>query len=71
MDVIVLRVFEPSEEFKGKCIAIIRRNNDDDDKLGITPQGKDNTDDQIIPLVEFQERFFTSEIVRQESSEPF
>ena len=38
--------------------------NDDDDKLVVVPEGKNYTDEEIRVLTEFQERFFTSEIIR-------
>ena len=69
LDAYILGIFEPLGEFKGQCIAIVRRKNDDD-KLVLTPPGRDYTDEQIIALVEFQEWFFISEVVRAESSEP-
>ena len=64
VDAYVLGVFEPIEEFKWKCIAVIHRTNDDDDKLIVVPNGIKYTDDQINALTEFQERFFESEIIR-------
>lgn len=64
LDCYVLGVFEPIETFKGKCIAIIRRKNDNDDKLIVVPENKIYTDEQIIALTEFQERFFDIEILR-------
>jgi inorganic pyrophosphatase len=64
-DAYVLGVFEPISEFTGKCIAIVHRLNDDDDKLVIVPEGKEYSDEQIFALVEFQERFFKSEIIRK------
>lgn len=64
MDAYVLGVFEPLKEFTGRCVAVIRRLDDDDDKLVLTPEGRDFTDDQIKALTEFQERFFKSVIVR-------
>jgi inorganic pyrophosphatase len=64
LDAYVLGIFEPIEAFTGKCIAIIHRLNDDDDKLIVTPLEKTYTDDQITALTEFQERFFTSIILR-------
>ncbi len=64
IDAYVLGVFEPIEEFKGLCVAIIHRTNDDDDKLIVVPQGKNYNDEQIKALTEFQERFFESEIIR-------
>ena len=64
LDAYLLGVFEPVKSYVGKCIAIIHRTNDDDDKLVIAPESKDYTDDQIRALTEFQERFFKSEIIR-------
>ena len=63
LDVYVLGVFEPIDEFEGKCIAIIHRTNDNDDKLVVVPEGKSYTNDQIEALTEFQERFFEHEII--------
>ena len=45
LDCYILGVFEPISEFKGKCIAIIQRTNDNDDKLIIAPEDKNDTDD--------------------------
>ena len=63
LDCYVLGVFEPLDKFKGKCIAVIHRTNDDDDKLIIVPEGKNYSDDDIRALTEFQERFFESIII--------
>lgn len=65
IDCYVLGVFEPINEFYGKCIAVIHRTNDDDDKLIIT-DGKNYSDDAINALVEFQERYFEHIIIRKE-----
>ena len=64
LDCYLLGVFEPVEEFTGKCIAIIHRTNDNDDKLIIVPDGKEYSNDAIEALTEFQERFFEHEIIR-------
>ncbi|MDA3839799.1 MAG: inorganic diphosphatase [Patescibacteria group bacterium] len=64
IDAYVLGVFEAVNEFEGKCVAIIHRTNDDDDKLIIVPENKNYSDEQIIALTEFQEKFFKSEIIR-------
>ncbi len=64
LDCYVLGVFEPVKEFEGKCIAVIKRINEDDDKLIIVPRDKDYSNEQIEALTEFQERYFKSEIIR-------
>ena len=64
LDCYILGVFEPISEFKGKCIAIIQRTNDNDDKLIIVPEDKDYSNDAIEALVEFQERYFEHKLVR-------
>ncbi len=63
LDCYVLGVYEPLEEFEGKCIAIIHRLNDNDDKLIVVPEGKKFSIREIEVLVEFQERFFKHEII--------
>ena len=64
LDCYILGVFEPLETFKGKCIAIIHRTNDNDDKLIVVPEGRNYSNEEIRALTEFQERFFESEIIR-------
>lgn len=64
LDCYVLGVFEPLETFTGKCIAIIHRTNDNDDKLIIVPENEMLSDDQIRVLTAFQEKLFESEIIR-------
>ena len=63
LDAYLLGVFEPVETYTGKVIAIIRRQDDNDDKLIVVPADKSYTPDQIRALTEFQERFFKSEII--------
>jgi inorganic pyrophosphatase len=48
----------------GRCIAVVHRLDDDDDKLIVVPEGRQFSDEQIQALVEFQERFFTAIILR-------
>ena len=64
LDAYVLGQIEPVKVFEGLCIAVIHRLNDDEDKLVLTPAGKEFTDEQIRDLTDFQERFFRSEILR-------
>lgn len=64
LDCYVLGIFEPIREFYGKCIAIVHRTNDNDDKLVVVPEQIEYSNDAIDALVEFQERFFEHIIIR-------
>ncbi len=64
IDCYVLGIHDSIDTFTGKCIAIIHRLNDDDDKLIITSEDKNFTDSEIRVLTDFQEKFFESEIIR-------
>lgn len=64
LDCYVLGEYKPLSEFKGKCIAIIHRLNDDDDKLILAPENRNFTNAEIRLLTDFQERFYKSEIIR-------
>lgn len=64
LDCYVLGVDKPLDNFTGKCIAIIHRTNDNDDKLIIVPDGMNFTDEEIRNLTNFQEKYFKSIIIR-------
>ena len=64
LDCYVLGIYEPLETFKGKCIAIIHRLNDNDDKLIIVPENRSFSNKEIKALTNFQEQYFKSEIIR-------
>ena len=64
LDCYVLGIFEPVESFSGRCIAIIHRINDNDDKLVVVPDNTCFSDGEIRVLTKFQERFFESIIIR-------
>lgn len=64
LDAYVLGEHKPLETFEGRVVAIVHRLNDDDDKLVVMADGRNYTDDQIRALVEFQEQWFESEILR-------
>ena len=64
IDVYILGVEEPLKFFEGKCIAVIHRTNDKDDKLIVTPEGKIFTDEDIKKLTIFQEKYFESMIIK-------
>ena len=65
IDAYILGVNEPVDEFTGKCIAVIHRKNDNDDKLIVVPENtKDMSDEKILKAVNFQEKWFDSVIIR-------
>lgn len=66
LDCYVLGVFEPLKEFDGKCIALIYRVNDNDDKLIIVPENREMDNKEIEALIEFQERFFKHQLIRKD-----
>jgi len=65
LDAYILGINKPLETFTGKCVAIIHRLNDNDDKLVIVPENFNPTDDEIRVATNFQEQFFKSEILKR------
>lgn len=66
LDAYVLGIDGPLESFQGKCVAIIHRTNDDDDKLIVIPKELDDiSDEEIRRQTSFREKFFESVIIRQ------
>lgn len=64
LDCYILGEQEPLKEYRGKCIAVIHRINDDDDKLIVVPENKNFTDSEIRSLTDFQEKYYKSIIIR-------
>lgn len=65
VDAYVLGIDTPLESFRGKCVAVIHRTNDNDDKLVVIPKSiEDMGDEEIREATHFQEQFFQSEIKR-------
>ena len=64
IDAYVLGVFKSLKKFTGKCIAIIHRLNDNDDKLVVVPKGKNLNNKEIKNQIYFQEKYFDIEVVR-------
>ena len=64
LDCYVLGINKKLESFEGKCIAVIHRTNDNDDKLIIVEEGENYTDEEIREFTNFQEQYFESEIIR-------
>ncbi len=65
LDAYYLDANSPLEKATGKVIAIIHREDNDDDKLVVTPNGTEITDEEIMKLVNFQEKYFKSSVVRK------
>jgi len=65
LDAYYLGVAEPLQEAEGSCIAIIHRENNDDDKLVVVPDGVELSDEEILRATAFQEQWFKSIIVRK------
>ena len=61
-DAYILGVSEPVSEMCGRVIAIIHRFDDVEEKWVVAPEGVSFTADEIMRQVEFQERFFRTEI---------
>ena len=61
-DAYILGVSEPVSEFIGKVIAIIHRSDDIEEKFVVAPQDASFTADEIMQQVEFQEKYFITEI---------
>ena len=62
-DVYVLGVDEPVSDFEGIVIAIIRRNDDVEEKWVAAPIGTIFSKEEIEEKVHFQEKYFDSEII--------
>lgn len=61
-DAYILGVSEPVKEFVGRIIAIIHRYDDVEEKWVVAPEDVFFTKDEIWKQVEFQEKYFKSEI---------
>ena len=64
LDAYVLGVDTPLANFTGKCVAIIHRTNDNDDKLIVVPDGQNPTNEYIEQKTAFQEQWFKHTIIR-------
>jgi len=64
IDAYVLGLNKPIDKTSGVCIAIIHRTNDEDDKLVVSPEGEDFSNEEIEKLIDFQEKWFKHIIFR-------
>jgi len=65
LDAYILGADEPLDKAVGKCIAIVHRLDNDDDKLVVVSGDREFTDEEIMKQVNFQEQWFKSEIIRE------
>lgn len=65
IDAYVLGLDKPVDKVSGTCIAIIHRTDDEDDKLVVTLNSEDFSNEEIEKLVDFQEKWFKHTIVRK------
>lgn len=65
IDAYILGLDKPVDKISGICIAIIRRTNDDDDKLVVAPEGVNFSNEEVEKLVDFQEKWFKHIILRK------
>ena len=61
-DVYVLGVAQPLETFTGRVIGVVRRRDDNEDKLVAAPEGMAFTSEQIEKEIHFVEKYFDSTI---------
>ena len=66
IDCYLLGVNEPVNDYTGTCIAIIKRLNDNDDKLIIVPDNYNLTNEEIDKEIDFVEKYFKHIIIRKE-----
>lgn len=64
LDAYLLGISKPVKEYEGKCIAVIHRTNDNDDKLIVVPNDINFSNEEIDNLIEFQEQYFKHIIIR-------
>ena len=64
IDAYILGVDEALESFTGRCLALLHRTNDDDDKLVVVPEGLLLTDEEILSATHFQEQYFDVRLIR-------
>lgn len=63
LDAYLLGINEPVKEYIGVCIAIAHRKDNDDDKLIVIPNGINMNNEDILKLINFQEKWFDTEII--------
>lgn len=62
-DAYILGVYTAVNEFAGKVIAVIHRDDDAEEKWVVAPAGMTFSKDEIMEQVRFQEQYFKSRII--------
>lgn len=62
-DAYILGVDTPVSQFTGRIIAIVRRQDDVEEKWVVCPDGMTLTREEIMEQIRFQEQYFCSEII--------
>ncbi len=62
LDVYLMGVDEPVEEYSARIIGIVHRHNDVEDKLIAAPEGKNFTQNEIAQAIHFQEKHYETHI---------
>ncbi len=62
LDVYLLGVPEPVEEYEARIIGAVRREDDVEDKLIAAPEGAVFTPEEMAAAVEFQEKYYRSTV---------
>lgn len=65
LDAYVLMEDKPLDEYVGRCIGVIHRTDDDDDKLVVVPEAYDLADEIIEEETAFQEKWFKHILLRE------
>ena len=66
IDAYIIGEFEPVDKYKGYVVAMVKRIDDVENKLVVCKEKNKYSKEQIQALVEFQERFFDTEIIMDE-----
>ena len=63
-DVYVLGSSNPIEDYEGKVIGVYHRTNDNEDKWIVSVDEKDYSNEEILDLIEFQEKYYEGRLIR-------
>lgn len=64
LDAYILGIDKPVDEFVGKCVAVVHRTDDNDDKLIVVPDNMTVSDEETEAQIAFQEKWFKHILVR-------